>query len=681
MKKITFLLLFIIVVHHSSFAQSNTDATLFGKKKAIQAGKVIRCATTEYEEYLKTSNPQRLSTQEFEQWLAPQVQLEQAKKRNSSKTVQTNAVITIPVVVHVIHDGEAIGSNENLFTEQINSQIRVLNEDFRRKINTPGFNTNPVGADIEIEFALAKRDPSGILSNGINRVNLGKSSWSLEDIESIVKPQTQWNPEKYLNIWVLNFERTDLLGFAQFPSSSGLSGLNTSGGAAITDGVVIQYQFFGSKSYFPQGTYGPTYDQGRTTTHEVGHFLGLRHIWGDADEEEDGCLVDDFCQDTPNTELENTGCPSNVDTCINSPGADMVENYMDYTNDACMNIFTADQKTRMITVINNSVRRASLKTSDALTPGVILNNDGAIAVSNLNIQQCSNSFTPTIILQNKGNLTITSASIRYGIDNTNLQTLNWTGSIAPNQSQNINLNTLSTSGGNHSFSATILTVNNTTDQYNPNNSTSLNFTIDKNFASTQINFTLQNDYFGSETTWQLKNAAGTVLYNGGPYKDLAETNPLPTPIQLTFTVANNDCYTFVIEDSADDGICCDYGAGFYTLKTPTDEIIASGGAFRDSQTTRFRIGNLGTDTEAVWSETVLYPNPTTDILNVSWNKNTLDTPESYIIINLLGQVIENKTIQNNQGLQINTSTLPQGLYFLQLITKGFDKKSFSFIKK
>ncbi|MCF6142289.1 T9SS type A sorting domain-containing protein [Flavobacterium sp. K77] len=681
MKKFTFLLLLIIVAHHSSYAQSNVEVTLFGKKKSVQAGKVIRCASTEYEEYLKASNPQRLSTKEFEQWLAPKVQLEQARKRNSNKTAQTSAVITIPVVVHVIHNGDAVGTDENLFAEQINSQIRVLNEDFRRKISTPGFNTNPVGADIEIEFALAKRDPAGVLSNGIHRVNLGQSSWSFDEIENTVKPQTQWNPDKYLNIWVLNFQQSDLLGYAQFPSSSGLPGLNTSGGAAATDGVVIQYQFFGSKSYFPSGTYGPTYDQGRTATHEVGHYLGLRHIWGDAADGVDGCTVDDFCQDTPNAAIDNSGCPINVDSCINSPGLDMVENYMDYTDDICMNIFTGDQKTRMITVINNSIRRASLKTSDALTPGVILNHDGAIAISNLNIQKCSNSFTPVIILENKGNAALTAATIRYSIDNTNLQTLNWTGNLDTNASVTLTLNTLTTNGGTHNFNATILNVNNTTDQNTANNSADQTFKIDKNIASTIVNFTLQNDRFGSETTWLLTNSAGTILYRGGPYTDIARAQPLPAPVKETFVLANNDCYTFTINDDAADGVCCDWGEGSYTLATPTNEVIVTGGAFLDTESTNFRIGTLGTNSIDTLQNTVIYPNPTTDILNVSFDTNSLDYPTSYNIINLLGQTIRTKTIDVKQELQINVANLAQGMYFLQLVKNGSSRQTIPFVKK
>ncbi|MDZ4331667.1 MAG: hypothetical protein U0945_13935, partial [Flavobacterium sp.] len=148
MKKITFILLLSLFFSANySFAQVNnsTEVILFGKKKIIKQGSFIRCATTEYEEYLKSKNPNRLSTSEFEQWIAPKITIEKEKIKNTSKVLRQNAVITIPVVVHVIHNGNLIGSEENIFDQQVISQIQVLNEDFRKKSGTPGFNTNPVG--------------------------------------------------------------------------------------------------------------------------------------------------------------------------------------------------------------------------------------------------------------------------------------------------------------------------------------------------------------------------------------------------------------------------------------------------------------------------------------------------------------------------------------------------------
>jgi hypothetical protein len=677
MKKITFLLLLSLFSINCTFAQATTtnEILLFGKKKITKQGSVIRCASTEYEEYLKSKNPNILSTSEFEQWLLPKITLEKKNRMIVAKDHKTNAVITIPVVIHVIHNGDVLGINENIFDEQIESQIRVLNEDFRRKSGTPGFNSNPVGADIEIEFALAKRDPAGVLSNGINRVNLGQESWSTTDIDDIVKPQTQWNPEKYLNIWLVNLSRTDLLGYAQLPSTSGLSGLNTSEGTASTDGVVIGYKFFGSSNYFANGTYASDYDKGRTTSHEVGHWLGLRHIWGDGD-----CDVDDFCEDTPNAGQENEGCPIGVDSCPTSPGMDMVENYMDYTYDACMNIFTVNQKERMITVMNNSIRRVSLQTSDALTPGVFFDNDASTMIVNLNINSCSYTFSPIIKIVNKGNATLTKASFTYGIDNNNLQTFNWTGNLANNESQNITLNSLTTSGGNHNFSTNINSVNGTTDQNNANNTETLNFDIVKNYANNTVNFTLQTDRYGTETTWKLTNSAGTVLYEGGPYTDSEETSPLPAPIKTSFNLTSNDCYIFTITDTEEDGICCDYGNGSYTITIPTGEIIATGGEFGAGESKSFRIGSSSIVDAENLNSVYLYPNPTSNILNVVV-ENKLETPEAYSIINTLGQIIKSKKIESTEDLQINVSNLSQGIYFLKLSKSQSETKTIRFIKK
>ncbi|RKS94663.1 putative secreted protein (Por secretion system target) [Flavobacterium limicola] len=677
MKKITFLLLLSLFSINCTFAQATTtnEILLFGKNKITKQGSVIRCASTEYEEYLKSKNPNVLSTSEFEQWITPKIILEKNKKKNTSKGLKTNAVITIPVVIHVIHSGDILGVDENIFDEQVISQIQVLNDDFRRKSGTPGFNTNPVGADVEIEFALAKQDPSGVLSNGINRVNLGQESWSTTDINDVLKPQTQWNPEKYLNIWVVNFSRTDLLGYAQFPSGSGLSGLNQNEGSANTDGVVIGYKFFGSSDYFPNGTYSSNYDKGRTTSHEVGHWLGLRHIWGDG-----GCDVDDFCTDTPNAGQENAGCPTGVDSCPTSPGMDMVENYMDYTYDACMNIFTADQKTRMITVMNNSIRRVSLQTSDALTPGVIFESDASTMIVNLNINPCSNTFSPIIKIVNKGNATLTKASFTYGIDNNNLQTFNWTGNLTNNESQNITLNSLTTSGGNHNFSTNINSVNGITDQNNANNTETLNFDIVKNYANNTVNFTLQIDRYGTETTWKLTNSAGLTLYEGGPYTNTAKDIALPAPFKTSFNIASNDCYTFTIIDKEEDGICCDYGNGSYTITTPTGEIIATGGEFGASESKSFRIGSLSIANVENLNSVYLYPNPTSNILNVAV-ENKLETPEAYTIINTLGQIIKSKKIESTEDLQINVSNLSQGIYFLKLSKSQSETKTIRFIKK
>lgn len=352
--------------------QTSTEGLTEANKAFVEEYGVIKCATVEYNDMLRQQFPEIPVKNEFESWMSNRIQ--ELKASRVANPGNTTEIYTIPVVVHILHNGEAVGTAPNIVDAQVESQITVMNEDYRRMVGTPGgANSTGAAVDIEIEFCLASVDPNGNATNGIDRVNIGQdgitaaTSGAALSAMNAIKPNSQWDPTKYLNMWTVKFQggASGLLGYAQFPDNSGLNGLNASGGAANTDGVVAGYQYFGSSDH-DNGSFitSSPYDKGRTMTHEVGHWLGLRHIWGDGN-----CSADDFCDDTPRASTDHGNCGV-YNTCDDTAyGAatdpnDMVQNYMDYTNDTCMDTFTQDQKDRMVIVMQNSPRRVELNTSN-----------------------------------------------------------------------------------------------------------------------------------------------------------------------------------------------------------------------------------------------------------------------------------------------------------------------------
>jgi hypothetical protein len=268
------------------------------------------------------------------------------------KKNKSNQVITIPVVVHVVYNSIA----ENISDAQIFSQIDILNQDFRLKNSNTLPKDHPYyqyTADTEIEFCLAIKDPYGNTTSGITRTKTKEVSFS--DADDKVKYRLKggkdnWDPTKYLNLWVCNLTG-DLLGYATFPSD--LTNYKSS------DGVVVRHQAFGNIG--TAGTEGFTVNSiGRTATHEIGHWLNLNHIWGDAD------CGDDLVDDTKPSKAENYDCPTfpfNANSCSGTgANGEMFMNYMDYVNDDCMRMFTVGQGLRMHAALNGD--RISLLTSD-----------------------------------------------------------------------------------------------------------------------------------------------------------------------------------------------------------------------------------------------------------------------------------------------------------------------------
>jgi PKD repeat protein len=306
----------------------------------------------------------------FEQWMAQGIAEMQA-----NGTLAQRALYNIPVVVHIIHNGGAVGSTYNIAAARVQTQIDVLNKDYSATNtdvgNIPSTFQNVKAGDCGIAFCLATKDPQGnaLTEPGIHRVaasTISGLTWSNNGlstsvIDQTVKPNTIWDVTKYFNIWVVPIQG-GILGYATFPAGTGLTGLSGFG-TTTTDGVVIGTTFFGTGS----GTSAP-FNKGRTATHEVGHWLGLRHISGDAS------CGNDFCSDTPPQKGGNSGgqgglnygCPTHPfqsGQCTGNTTGEMFMNYMDYVDDGCMVMFSANQKTRMVQTMTNGTYRKTLTAS------------------------------------------------------------------------------------------------------------------------------------------------------------------------------------------------------------------------------------------------------------------------------------------------------------------------------
>jgi hypothetical protein len=297
-----------------------------------------KCASMHSRSYRIQQDPSlaarlQLSEQRAQQWL-----------QQNGSVLMRNGIVTIPVVVHLVYNPSIPESN--IHDSLIYSQIQILNEDFGR-YNADTSNTrdifDSIAVNVGVQFCLSSVDPNGNPTTGINRVS-STTSHFLTPFNNSVKSAAAggadpWPADQYLNLWIcdMSFNGSPfVLGYAQFP-----------GDDPATDGVVIQYNYIGRTN---DPNTAPS-NLGRTTTHEVGHWLGLRHVWGDGD-----CTMDDFVCDTPDAvDQSNFDCNLSANTCddlgnsfwgLSNP-PDMVENYMDYSADACMNMFSRGQRDRM----------------------------------------------------------------------------------------------------------------------------------------------------------------------------------------------------------------------------------------------------------------------------------------------------------------------------------------------
>jgi hypothetical protein len=320
------------------------------------------CASHDYIGFLKSdpSVAQRLlAAENFISSANNSVSANASTEKTTEETSKN--IIRIPVVVHVIYNS----ASQNISDEQITSQIEALNRDFRRHnadtVNTPGRFTR-LAADVAIEFVLATADPNGSPTKGIVRKHTNVADWSGDDkIKfSAQGGDNAWDSKSYLNIWVGNLRR--LLGYSSAP-----------GAPAERDGIVLATSVFGTFNV------SSPYNLGRTAVHEAGHWLGLRHIWGDT------YCGDDGIDDTPQQGNFTPGCPTGFrSSCNNATTGDMYMNYMDFTYDGCLNLFTEGQKDRMRACFLGGGPRYSFTYSKGLntpwTDGIFLEQNDAATV-------------------------------------------------------------------------------------------------------------------------------------------------------------------------------------------------------------------------------------------------------------------------------------------------------------
>jgi Pregnancy-associated plasma protein-A/Secretion system C-terminal sorting domain/SprB repeat len=362
MKNIFSFLMLIAISTTAAFAQSSSapkTGTLTKPHNHAQHSAHERCG------YKAVTDQMLLQDPAYAQKLQLARQAAEIISAMPAEQLRTpNAVIEVPVVFHIIHNGVAVGTGRNIADARITGQMEVINADFRGQNSnwtsgTPAVFQN-LKADVEVHFCLAKTDPTGAASTGITRHNLAdpvataSDPVGSNDTNTRLKAGTKWDPTKYLNIYIVAIPGTDAFG-----GTIGYSYVPTTGLPGITqDGIVMDYRWVGKAGQ--AGMSGG----GRSLTHEIGHYLGLAHIWADY-QNAGGCAADDGIADTPE---QNDATANNVNfNCalgvppVSCGSQDMYVNYMDYLNDDdCYSMFSLGQKAVMLAVLNGTAAQFGL---------------------------------------------------------------------------------------------------------------------------------------------------------------------------------------------------------------------------------------------------------------------------------------------------------------------------------
>lgn len=649
----------------------------------------------------------------------------QEYETRGNRDIAANDVIYIPVVFHIVHNGDAIGVGENISELQVTSQLDALNRDFNFQdpdiANVPEPFRNLV-ADCKLQFCLAKYDPSGLPTTGIIRHELAQTSWSSDSmIDNVLKPATIWDNKRYLNIWSVRMGGSLLsdgvLAYATFPGF----------GPDDEDGVVARYNTIGTAG----GNYMTGYEKGKTVSHEVGHWLGLLHTWGFSA----GCGDQgDFIADTPDQDDLNFGCPTFPHfSCSGQVNGDMFMNYMDYTYDGCRNLFTLGQAERMRAVLDNQrsvIKQSATKcffTNDAAAVNFVLPFDTI----------CSLSFKPIFILKNAGLSPLTSSKIYYDIDGVNLQIYNWTGNLASQEETWVTLSeqTLSNTGS-HTMHITLANPNGiVVDDDVQNDELSINFYVGTESSSSNLpvfegfesglvptNWSILNP--NNDNTWQQNTSVGSyggssncafinnLIYASNPNKkkdaivtDVYSFSNITKP-ELSFDVAyaaysttrldtlnvyySLDCGSNWIRAWQQAGNELSTAAAVTSLFVPTANewktvsvpLLDIAGqnkvSFKFENVTGWGnalyLDNVNiknnpdlSSAEAVKDLIKVFPNPAFDVVAVRLPFNHTFTKLE--ILNNIGQTVRSINVLDN-AIIVSTVDYAAGLYFIRLSGKG-----------
>ncbi|MFN5620491.1 MAG: M43 family zinc metalloprotease [Flavobacteriales bacterium] len=618
------------------------------------------CGTSEYQLMMEQQDPSIINRRE---------EIEQFTRDYLLNNPQGDrALVTIPVVVHVVYNT----AEENISDAQIQSQITVLNQDFRKLnadvANTPGAFAGLAG-DANIEFCLASTDPNGNATSGILRVPTTATSFGTNNT---VKSSTSggsnaWNASKYLNMWVCDISGTTL-GYAQFP-----------GGTASTDGVVIDYLYFGTI-----GTATPPFNKGRTATHEVGHWLNLRHIWGD---DGTGCTGSDQVTDTPNAAGPNYGCPVfPFVTCSNGPNGDMHMNYMDYTDDACMYMFSNGQVSRMQALFATGGARASLLTSNGCSiPAPVLCgaisglSAGSISQTGATITWSAVSGATGYTLQYKPATATTFTTV-----NPTANSFALTG-LTAGTTYNVQVRSVCAAGNGAYTSINFTTTSATTsctDTYESNNTSGTAKTIAVNTNITaRIGSSTDVDWFRFSNTSSARNIRIDLTNLPADY-DVRLYNPSGTQVAISqngSTTSEAIVYNTTLTGTWRIQVY-GYQGAFNSSLCYTLRASISASTFREGEETPVAELNA-TSAESNVAITTIFPNPTNGKLNVILEAATSQNTQLRIC-DITGRTALTQNVvcvSGSNTFMLDMEALPNG-YYLLVIDNGNSSSTMRVVK-